>query len=234
MAAAAARNAERMCAGPATVPFYEGYGGYPAYVGEYNRLATVAYELFGDEARSLFPQMSLGNALNPSSVRGIMWKTYAEFAVVRLSALAAYLKTKGGRKPREQSEIISLIEANLRPAMFTDPQNERQVQEALETIFRVRGLDFRREVDSVAYSTKSYVPDFTFNNLALAVEVKLCSRAGREKEMIDEINADIVGYRASYERIVFVVYDLGFIRDTEGFCSGIEDQPGVRVCIIKK
>jgi hypothetical protein len=235
MAAAAARNAERMCSTVSTTTlFYEGYGGYPAYAAEYNRLAKLAAELLGAEAQDLFPQMDLGTAWNPSGTRGIMWKTYAEFAAARLSALAAYLKTKGGRKPREQDEIISLIEANLRPAIFVDPENERQVQNALETIFRARGLEFRRETETVPYSSKRYVPDFTFANLGLAVEVKLCGRASREKDMIDEVNADIVGYRGAYERVVFVIYDLGFIRDIETFCSGIEDQPGVQVCVIKK
>jgi hypothetical protein len=64
---------------------------------------------------------------------------------------------------------------------------------------------------TVPYSTKRYIPDFTFDSLGLAVEIKLCNRPGREKEIIDEINSDIVGYQSSYERILFVIYDLGFI-----------------------
>jgi len=104
----------------------------------------------------------------------------------------------------------------------------------VETIFRVRGLDYRREAQTVSYSTKRYIPDFTFDSLGLAVEIKLCNRDGREKEMIDEINADIIGYQSNYERILFAIYDLGFIRDVTLFRSSIELQAGVRVTVIKK
>ena len=214
--------------------FYEGYGGYPAYVNEYNRLVPIAWQLFGEEAQQLFPQMDLGKQMNPADTIGAMWKTHAEFAAARLSQLAAYLKTKQGTKKREGDDIATLLEENLRPAMFKDPDNEREVQDVVETIFRVRSLDFRREMDTVPYSTKRYIPDFTFDSLGLAVEVKLCKRADREKEIIDEINADILGYQGSYESMLFVIYDLGFIRDVALFKSSIELQPGVRVLVIKK
>lgn len=69
--------------------FFEGYGGYPAYVQEYNRLIPMVCELFGDEARQLFPAMDLGKQMNPADTIGAMWKTHAEFAAARLSALAA-------------------------------------------------------------------------------------------------------------------------------------------------
>ena len=85
-------------------------------------------------------------------------------------------------------------------------------------------------------SVKTYKPDFTFERIGLAVEVKLCKSTDRVKEMVDEINADIVGYGGRYERILFVVYDLGFIRDPDQFRADIEanSQVYVRVQIIKK
>ena len=64
--------------------------------------------------------------------------------------------------------------------------------------------------------------------------MKFCKRSGREKELIDEINADILGYQGTYESMLFVIYDLGFIRDVALFKSSIELQPGVRVLIVKK
>ena len=234
MASAAARNAERNCTPSGADIFYEGYGGYPAYIQEYNRLVPIVWELFGAEAQSLFPSIDLGTKMNPADTIGAMWKSYAEFAAARLSALAAYLKTKQGTKKREGDDIATLLEDNLRPAMFADPENERDVQDVIETIFRVRSLDYRREQQSVPYSTKRYIPDFTFDSLGLAVEVKLCKRADREKELIDEVNADILGYQPVYESILFVIYDFGFIRDVALFKSSIELQVGVRVLIVKK
>ena len=108
------------------------------------------------------------------------------------------------------------------------------MQDVLETIFRARALDFRREQDSVPYSTKRYIPDFTFNRIGLAVEVKLCKGQHREKEMIEEINSDIIGYGGRYDRCLFVIYDLGHIRDVAQFSRDIEQNPNVHVLIIKK
>lgn len=234
MASAAARNAERNCTPTGGDMFFESYGGYPAYIQEYNRLVPMVWALFGEEAQCLFPQMDLGKEMNPADTIGAMWKTHAESAAARLSALAAYLKTKQGTRKQEGDDIATILEENLRPAMFTDPDNEKAVQDVIETIFRVRSLDFRREQQSVPYSTKRYIPDFTFDSLGLAVEVKFCKKAGREKELIDEINADIVGYQGAYESMLFVIYDLGFIRDVALFKLDIELQPGVRVLIVKK
>jgi len=44
----------------------------------------------------------------------------------------------------------------------------------------------------VPYSTRRYIPDFTFNRIGLAAEVKLCKAKDREKQMIEEI----IGCRA--------------------------------------
>lgn len=139
-----------------------------------------------------------------------------------------------GKTQQEYEQIIDLIRLNLRPAIYDDPKHEREVQNALETIFRARSLDFRREKDTVPYSTTHYIPDFTFNRIGLAVEVKLCKDNDREKDMIREINDDIVGYGVRYDRSVFVVYDLGFIRDVAKFSEDIEANPNVHVLIVKK
>ena len=131
-------------------------------------------------------------------------------------------------------QIIDLINANLRPAIYEDPKYEREVQNALETIFRARTLDFRRKQETVPCSTKRCIPDFTFDRISLAVEVKLCNTREREREMIDETNIDIIGYGGKYDRCLFVIYDLGVIRDADQFSSDIEKNPTVNVVIIKK
>jgi hypothetical protein len=236
MAAAVARSAERMCGQRGSedngLPF-QNYSGYPFYIDEYNRLAALTVAAFS-EAEELFPLVDLRGSRNPNDVPGHMWKSYAELGAARLGALSAYLKTKLGTKEKEHEQIIDLINANLRASIYQDPKHEREVQDVLETIFRARTLDFRREKETVAFSTKRYIPDFTFNAIGLAVEVKLCKGTDREKEMIDEIGADIVGYADRYDRIIFVIYDLGFIRDTGQFCADIEKKGNVHVLIVKK
>lgn len=236
MAAAVARSAERMCSQPGGedngLPF-QNYSGYPFYIDEYNRLAALTVANF-PEAEQMFPLVDLGRNRNPADVIGPFWKSYAELGAARLGALAAYLKTKLGTKAKEHEQIIDMINANLRASIYQDPSNEREVQDTLEIIFRARTLDYRREKDTVPFSTKRYIPDFTFNAIGLAVEVKLCKDSNREKQMIDEIGADITGYADRYDRIIFVIYDLGFIRDVQQFCADIEKRGNVHVLVIKK
>ena len=55
----------------------------------------------------------------------------------------------------------------------------------------------------------------------------------REKEIIDEVNADILAYQTKYERVIFIIYDLGFIRDVAQFSADIEKNPNV-YAIVKK
>lgn len=236
MAANAARNAERMCSqdggSPGGLPF-QNYAGYPFYIKEYNRLLLFTAE--ADPAVSDYLEgINLGKYGNPMDTPGPLWKSYAEMAAVRLNSLACYLQSKLGKKQQEHEAIIDLIDKNLRPAMRDDPKNEREVQDVLEIIFRARALDFQREQQTVPYSTKRYIPDFTFDRIGLAVEVKLSKDKDREKEMIDEINADIIGYAGRYDRCMFVIYDLGFIRDEARFSGDIEANPNVHVLIIKK
>jgi hypothetical protein len=52
--------------------------------------------------------------------------------------------------------------------------------------------------------------------------------------MIEEINSDIIGYGGRYDRSLFVIYDLGFVRDTAQFSRDIEANPNVQVLIVKK
>ncbi len=130
-------------------------------MGEYNRVVPLVWALFGDEAKQLFPPLDLGKNINPADVIGAMWKTYAELAAARTTVCSGRLpqvhtRPGSGANTRRSSTSSS---ATLRPAMFTDPESERQVQDALETIFRVRALDFRREQQSVPYSSKRYSGD---------------------------------------------------------------------------
>ena len=58
------------------------------------------------------------------------------------------------------------------------------------------------------YSVKNYKPDFTFEGLDLAIEVKLCNKPEREKAIVEEINSDIPAYQTKYRYVIFVIYDL--------------------------
>lgn len=213
--------------------FYD-YGGYPIYIERYNLYRHLTVELFGDEAQTLFPLLVPGSWTNPSEENGRMWRTHLENVAVRLVSLEAYLKTKLGDTEQRMQAIIDLIESHLRPSIFKDPGKEREVQDILETLFHVRSLPYLREKVHIKYSSKTYVPDFTFDSLNLVVEAKLCNREGREKDIIDEVNADILAYQTKYDNLIFIIYDLGFIRDVAQFKADIEKNPNVYAIVIKR
>lgn len=160
--------------------FYD-YGGYPIYIERYNLYQHLTVELFGDEAQTLFPLLVPGSWTNPSEENGRMWRTHLENVAVRLVSLEAYLKTKLGDTEQRVQAIIDLIESHLRPSIFKDPGKEREVQDILETLFHVRSLPYLREKVHIKYSSKTYVPDFTFDSLNLVVEATLQSRRKRKR-----------------------------------------------------
>jgi len=146
---------------------------------------------------------------------------------------------EGKDTPKESSELIkilSLVDNKLRKAIRTKPQKESEVNDALESLFIGADLDkeYIREKESISYSSKTYYPDFTLKRIDAVVEGKLCDSPKREKEIIAEINDDILAYKAKYGNLIFAVYDLGFIRDIEAFAGSIEQsQQHIIVRVIK-
>ena len=130
-------------------------------------------------------------------------------------------------------KIINLVERNLRKVIRDKPEREKVVQDAFETLLIGAEIPYSREQERFEYSSKSYIPDFTVPKLDLAIDVKLCSKEGREKEIIPEINDDIMAYQTKYGNIFFIVYDLGFIRDIDRFTVAFEKKQNVIVRVIK-
>lgn len=153
---------------------------------EYNRLLPFVIAEFGTEAEQLFQPIDLGKQINPADTTGLFWKPYLELAYARLAALTAFLESKTSAPKRQADSIGDLIALNLRAAFYEPPTRERDVQNTIETILRAHGLDFQREVVAIEFSTKKFVPDFTFETLDLALEVKLCDSSRKEKDIVDE------------------------------------------------
>jgi len=154
----------------------------------------------------------------------------------RLGSLIGYLKANIEEEKEEGSadtlKIITGIQRSLRKLFRTKPVSEREVQEKLEDLFNGQQLNFKREQVHIPYSSKTYIPDFTFDDINCVVEGKFCDSDKREKEMIAEINDDIQAYSTKYKNLIFVVYDLGFIRDESKFKQDIQSK-SVVIEIIK-
>lgn len=130
-------------------------------------------------------------------------------------------------------KVINLAQHKLLKTIKDQPQNEEKVQDSLESFLIGAYIPYSRETDSIEYSSKTYTPDFSIEKADLAIEAKICSRSGREKEIIAEINDDILAYKTEYGNIIFIVCDLGLIRDIDRFVKNFEDQEGVIVKVVK-
>jgi hypothetical protein len=97
-----------------------------------------------------------------------------------------------------------------------------------------KGIDYDREVGRVKVSIKEVVPDFVLPKLSLAIEVKFAKTDTKAKTIVDEINADIQAYGRGYAHLLFIVYDLGTIRDVLEFTRDLESVEGVEVIIVKQ
>ena len=153
----------------------------------------------------------------------------------------AYLTNQNNTaSPHQKQEYIDLqnfIKENLRTIFFDKPSKEKEVQDNIERLFvgkgMKKGVDYDRETGAVKYSDKEFIPDFIVPKLNLSIEVKLL-KDYHTKSIIDQINADIVAYGTKYNRILFVIYDLGGIRDEAAFKGDIEKfRDGTKVIIIK-
>jgi hypothetical protein len=129
--------------------------------------------------------------------------------------------------------IIKLSQEKLRPLIRARPSTEREVQDAYEQLLTVADVPFSREAETFPFSSKGHRPDFTVPRLSLAIELKLVGREGREREVVGEIAEDIIPYQKRYSNIIFVVYDLGFIREVERFTTDFEDNENVFVLVVK-
>ena len=130
-------------------------------------------------------------------------------------------------------KVINLAERKLRKVIRATPAKEREVQDSFETLLIGADIEYSRETDSIEYSSKTYTPDFTVPKSDLAIELKLCGKVEREKEMIAEINDDILAYKTKYGNILFIVYDCGIIRDIDRFVEHFERNENVIVKVIK-
>jgi hypothetical protein len=85
----------------------------------------------------------------------------------------------------------------------------------------------------VKVSIKEYKPDFIFLKLDLALEVKFSKTTAKSKEIVDQINVDITAYGKKYSQLLFVVYDMGTIRDEDEFKTDIDNKDNIQIVIIK-
>lgn len=167
----------------------------------------------------------------------IQQRIFFDEVYTNLLILRSFIEANGGLSQVEAENILNFLKANLRKAVYSEPEQERDVQNAIESLLvgkgMQKGLDYDRETGRVKHAGKESVPDFLFRNESMVLEVKLCNRSGKLPAIIDEMNADIVAYSTVYERVWFLVYDMGFIRDEDELIRGLEQAEHVKCAIVK-
>ena len=211
------------------------YGGYKQYIRKYNQLVRAIAQVEPiDTIIDLYDEEKTPGA---ASTIACQQKELFESVHANLSVLRAWLEEHAGVRDQAVDNLKNFLQASLRSALHHPPENEATVQDALETLLIGRGLlkgqDYDRETGRVKVSVKECIPDFIFPRLGLALEVKLCKDQPRAKQIVDEINADIAAYSKQYRSLLFVVYDLGIIRDEGEFRRDLERAASATVILVK-
>ncbi len=128
-------------------------------------------------------------------------------------------------------KILKLGETKLRKIIRDTPSTEKEIQDKYEDLLISADFRYSREFPHIEYSCKQYIPDFSFSEFDLAVEIKLCK--SDEKKLIAQLNDDIIAYKTVFDSILFIIYDIGNIRDVDEFKNSFEKQENVFVQIIK-
>lgn len=213
-------------------------------IGRYTSYKTMAqtYNDFVEKARSLLRVPTMFYTFNMENMRGsgdTVWpvqESILEQTLLYAKMLLAGLEGSMDFADDEFDNLSDFLQLRLRSVVFTLPEKEVEIQNAIESLLLGRGLskglDYDRESGKFEFSGKEYIPDFIIPKMSLGIEVKLL-RPGRKSQIIEEISADITAYRKQYPRLLFVVYDLGVIQNEEEFKRDIEMTDGVKVVVVK-
>jgi hypothetical protein len=230
-------QAMRYSTGTATGEFANigAYTSFGTFLRKYNDLAKQAAPLLVNP--TMLDAFSIEKIPSSGNLTWTQQKEYFDLAYSNSAILKSLLEGEIGYAEDETHNLRDFIQANLRRAVFAVPDKEAEVQDAIEVLIVGRGMakgtEYDRETGRVKTSGKESIPDFIFPNLNLCLEVKLSKSADKRSAIVDEINADIRTYGTRYDRQLYVVYDLGMIRDEAEFKRDLEDAPGVSVLVVK-
>jgi REase_DpnII-MboI len=212
------------------------YGGYKQFARKYNQIVEeIASKM---SLPPILDRYDIAKIPGGGDTLAFQQKEIFEGVHANVSLLKSFLENKIGVIEDETAAIRDFFQAKLRSAIFRTPESEREVQDAVEQLLIGRGLqkgqEYDREVGRVKVSSKEAVPDFILHRLSLAIELKLIKSTGRIREVVDEINADVAAYSKRYRSLLFIVYDLGYIRDEIEFRHDLEVAGNVAVVIVKQ
>jgi hypothetical protein len=127
------------------------YTSYQTFIRKYNDLVS--------KAGPLLPDTSLLDGFDRTKIKGMndtTWpeqKLYFESAYASAALLKSMLEGPIGYAEDETHNLRDFIQANLRRAVYTEPEREAEVQNAVESLMigrgMARGTDYDRETGRV-------------------------------------------------------------------------------------
>lgn len=211
------------------------YGGFRNFAVKYNQILQAVAQ------KTVLPPVL--DSYKIENIKGVadtiapQQKEIFDSVYANVLMLRAVLEGKLGVVDEKTTVLKDFLRGRLRSAVFHSPDQEVEIQEIIEQLLIGRGMqkgqDYDREVGRVKIATKESIPDFIFPPLSTALEVKLTKTPARVREVVDEINADVAAYSKKYRQLIFVVYDLGHIRDEVEFRHDLEGAGNVDVIVVK-
>jgi hypothetical protein len=209
------------------------YGSFAIYARKYN---VILSQIKTDIDTTLLDQYK--DELPRSG--SLTWPDQKELfdgILANIALLISLIETKLDVKQNKIQNLKDFLSSNLRKAILTIPTKEKDIQNTIETLLigkgYSKGIDYDREVGRVKVSMKEVIPDFIFQKLNLALEIKITKDINKTKSIIDQINSDIRAYEKEYSNLLFLIYDFGTIRDEYEFKNDIDNQDNIQVIIIK-
>lgn len=211
------------------------FSNYKTFMRKYNDIAQRVFKELKEEV--VFDIYELSKVPEWGATVKPQQKMYFDMVFANVALLRSTIANKLDVKSEEMLNLKNFFGSSLRKAILHDPENEMYIQDTIEQLLIgkgfSKGIDYDREVGRVKVSIKEYKPDFIFLKLDLALEIKLSKNRAKSKEIVDEINADIQAYGKKYSQLLFLVYDLGTIRDDEEFKNDIDNKENIQLIIVK-
>jgi hypothetical protein len=210
------------------------FSSFKTFMRKYNELAQLAVNTL--KVQIPVDIYNIDKVPSAYDTTTIQQRIYFDEVYTNLSILKSFVESHGGLAEAQADDILNFLKSNLRKAIFSEPSNEKEVQNSIESLLVGKGLQkgisYDRETGRVKHSGKESIPDFIFPPENMALEVKICNR-NKLSSLIDEMNADIVAYSSKYERVWFLIYDIGLIRDENEIIDGLQKHEGVKCAIVK-
>jgi len=205
------------------------------YAKRYNLLRERAIALHIKDSETFLPELSeelVKSGWTNHIYTRVQW--FDEIAVA-INQMVSFLEVVQKDSFRILTSLEEYLFTNLRKNVMKRPSEEKEVKDVIEIMLNSKNIVFQREKVRITYSSKEFIPDFTFDDIDAVLEVKLCKTDKKEKDIVDEINADILAYATKYDNLTFLVYDLGIIRDINLFQRDIEkNKPRIKVLVVKQ